>query len=465
LCFAQEINVEVSIMKLLRIISVALVAVFTMVTTMSVSNAAGTYKISCNNAAYGSILGGIYLNRGYVYNDSNFGTAGDVGDNTGTGGNGDNQYIMTLEGAYVGNDCLYAGSADTNGTAVVAGDVARLAVNAIVGAVNNRIEMAYASQNSGASATGLSFTNQADGVSMSANKIVGGLSFWGDFGTSDFKNTQTYTNVRLDSMKYDGDASSYSMGVDKTFGKALVGVVVSNLSTDLKTTFNSGTYKQDVDTYGVYLAYRTSILHIDLGTGTGDSAITTTRKDLGNDSTINGKTTADIEYSHARIAANFTRGRFTLMPSVSHRSMSMDIKAFIDDRADEALVITGDGELFSTGNATTTVSDDSIALRAVDTETMSVGIKLSANLGKLVPFLDVSYDSEDTTKAAYKKEAGTDGNDKELAGTNYSSSMKIGGGINFMLGSHLKGGVRAGMINGRDDWDENYVSGSISLGF
>ena len=43
--------------------------------------------------------------------------------------------------------------------------------------------------------------------------------------------------------------------------------------------------------------------------------------------------------------------------------------------------------------------------------------------------------------------------------------MKIGGGINFMLGSHVKGGVRAGMINGRDDWNENYVSGSISLGF
>jgi hypothetical protein len=453
-------------MKLIRIISVALVAVFTMVTVnMSVSNAAGTYKISCNNAAYGSSLGGIYLQRGYVYNNSNFGTAGDTLDATGADGDGTDQYIMTLEGSYVGNDCLYAGSADTNGTAVVAGDVARLAVSAIVGAVNNRIEMAYAAKNSGASATGLSFSNQSDGLSMSANKIVGGLSFWGDFGTSDFENTQSYTNARLDSMRYDGDSSSYSLGVDKTFGNGLVGLVVSNLSTELDTTFNSGTYKQDVDTYGVYLAYRTSILHIDLGTGTGDSSITTTRKDLGNDSTINGKTTADLSYSHARVAATFSRGRFTLMPSVSYKSMSMDIKAFTDDRADEALTITGDGELFSAGNATTTVNDDSIALRNVDTETMSVGIKLSANLGKVIPFLDVSYDSEDTTRATYKKEAGTDGNDQELAGTNYSSSMKIGGGINFMLGNNIKGGVRAGSINGRDDWEENYMSGNISLGF
>ena len=103
-------------------------------------------------------------------------------------------------GAYVGNDCLYAGSADTNGTAVVAGDVARLAINAIVGAVSNRIDMAYAAQNASTSATGLSFSNQDDGFSMSANKVIGGLSFWGDYGSSDIENTQTFTNVRLDSI-------------------------------------------------------------------------------------------------------------------------------------------------------------------------------------------------------------------------------------------------------------------------
>jgi len=96
---------------------------------------------------------------------------------------------------------------------------------------------------------------------------------------------------------------------------------------------------------------------------------------------------------------------------------------------------------------------------------MSVGIKVSANLGNLIPYLDISYDSEDTTKASYTKEAGTDGNDTEQAGTNYSSSMRIGGGINFMLGSHIKGGFSAGSITGRDDWNENYISGSLSLGF
>jgi len=231
-------------------------------------------------------------------------------------------------------------------------------------------------------------------------------------------------------------------------------------------------HKQDIDTMGVYLAYRTKYLQIDLGGGTGDSDIDTTRRDLGNDSIIIGKTTAEIEYSNARIAGNFTRGRYSIVPSASYRKMGMDIAAFTDVRPDEnQSLVSGNFLLFTTGNegngATSglTALDDQIAATSIETETMAIGIKLSANLGKLVPYLDLSYESEDTTRAVYKVEQGTDENDTELAGTNYSSSMRIGGGINFMLGSHFNGGVRAGMISGRDDWEENYFAGNISLGF
>jgi hypothetical protein len=450
-------------MKLKRVLTVAIVAVMALGTfSLNVANAAGTYSISCKNDAYGMQLGSDYTSVAYVYN------AVDLGYTV----NASAQYLIGGPNAghtdaYVGNDCLYAGSADTNGTAVVAGDVARLAVNAIVGAVSNRIDMAYAARNSGASATGLSFTTQADGMSMSANGLVGGLGFWGDFGSTDIKNTQTFTNVRLDSNKYDGDASSYSIGVDKTFGKALVGVVVSNVETDFKTTFNDGTYKQDIDTYGVYLAYRTSMLTIDLGMGQGDSSIDTTRRDLGNDQTITGKTTADIEYSNARISAQFSRGKFSIVPSVSYRTMSMDIAAFTDDRPDDvsSVVVGGAATIFSTGNATLTVTDDAIAARSVESETMEAGINVSANLGNIIPFLNLSYASEDTTKASYKTEAGTDGDAKDIAASNYSSSYSVGGGINFMIGSHINGGVRLGMVNGRDDWEESYMAGNISIGF
>jgi len=451
-------------MKLKRFLTASLMALITtaMVFSINAASAAGTYGISCKNNAYGMQLGSHYTDVAYVYNSVNKGANGTP--------NASEQYLIggpndANAQAYVGNDCIYAGSADTNGTAVVAGDVARLAVNAIVGAVSNRIDMAYAAKNSGASATGLSFTTQADGFSMSANKIIGGLSFWADMGSSNVENTQSYTNVRLDSMNFDGDATSYSIGVDKAFGNALVGVLVSNLDTDINTTFNSGTYKQEISTYGVYLAYKTGMFQIDLGTGTGDSDITTTRKDLGNDSVINGKTTADVEYTHARVAATISRGRFTLVPSAAFRTMDVEIKAFTDDRGDEQGTITGDGQIFSTGNVTTGVTDDAISGRSITSETVSLGMVLSANLGNLVPYVDFSYDSEDTTKAVYKNEAGTDGNNAEAKASDYDTSMRIGGGLNFMLGSHVSGGVRAGQITGRDDWKESYMSGNISIGF
>lgn len=451
-------------MKLRRILTVAIVAVMSLgIFSMNIANAAGTYAISCKNDAYGMQLGSDYTAVAYVYNSANKGANGTP--------NASEQYLIggpndANAQAYVGNDCLYAGSADTNGTAVVAGDVARLAVNAIVGAVSNRINMAYAANNSGASATGLTFTTQGDGVSMSANGLVGGLGIWADIGNSNVKNTQSFTNVRLDSNKYDGDASSYSVGVDKSFGNALIGIVVSNLDTDFTTTFNDGTYKQEIDTYGVYLAYKTSMLTIDLGMGQGDSTIDTTRRDLGNDQTITGKTTADVEYSNARIAAQFSRGKFSIVPSVSYRTMSMDIAAFTDDRPnDVSTSVVGDGLLFSTDNSTLTVTDDNIAARSVESESMEAGMLISANLGKIVPYLNLSYTSEDTTKAAYKTEAGTDGTAQDLAASNYSSSYSVGGGVNFMIGSHINGGVRVGMVNGRDDWEESYMAGNLSIGF
>ena len=431
-------------MKLKRILAVAIVAVMSLgMFSINIANAAGTYSISCKNDAYGMQLGSDYTAAAYVYVGVGAGNA------TSSSVLADQYLIRGNVGAYVGNDCFVCGSADTNGTAVVAGDVARLAINAIVGAVSNRIDMAYAAKATSASATGLSFSTQDDGFAMSANGLVGGLSVWGDFGNSNVENTQTFTNVRLDSMNYDGDASSYSVGVDKAFGKALVGIVVSNLDTDFKTTFNDGTYKQEVDTYGIYIAYKTSVLTIDLGMGQGDSTIDTTRRDLGNDKTITGSTTADIEYSNARIAANFTRGKFTIVPSASYRTMSMDIAAFTDTRpSDNAAVVAGGANtIFSTSNATLTTTDDTIAARSVESETMSLGLNISANMGMMVPYISLSYDSEDTTAPAYKSEVGTDGAALDLAASNYETSYTIGGGVNFMIGSHVKGGVRLGMVN------------------
>ena len=96
---------------------------------------------------------------------------------------------------------------------------------------------------------------------------------------------------------------------------------------------------------------------------------------------------------------------------------------------------------------------------------MSVGLTVAANLGKLVPYLDLAYESEDTTAPQYKAEAGTDGTAADLAASNASSSVKLGVGLNFNLSSQISGGIRGGWVTGRDDWEESYIGANLRVGF
>jgi len=143
----------------------------------------------------------------------------------------------------------------------------------------------------------------------------------------------------------------------------------------------------------------------------------------------------------------------------------MDIAAFVDDRQDDISGdVVGEGLLFGTHSITLAVQDDSIAARSVETSSMDFGVTLTANLGKITPFIKLSYENEDTTRATYNSEFGTDGVTEKLS-SEYTSATHLGGGINFNLGSYISGGVRAGSYQGRDDWQEDYFSGSIRVGF
>ena len=64
----------------------------------------------------------------------------------------------------------------------------------------------------------MSYSSNGNGIGMAANHIVGGLSVWTNFASSNFENDQTFTNVRGDSNQFDGDASAVTVGVDKRLG-------------------------------------------------------------------------------------------------------------------------------------------------------------------------------------------------------------------------------------------------------
>ena len=74
--------------------------------------------------------------------------------------------------------------------------------------------------------------------------ILGGVSVWVTI-QSDFDNDQTFSNVRQDSNKYDGDSSALSFGVDKKFGNILVGISGTSYDTDIDVSANKGTYSAD----------------------------------------------------------------------------------------------------------------------------------------------------------------------------------------------------------------------------
>jgi hypothetical protein len=83
------------------------------------SFAAGDYGLSCTNEAYGVNLGSDYLQA----------TAG-------------TDRAFDAYGVYAGLDCAYAGGGRTNSSAIVGGEIARSAANAVVGAVSGRLSAA-----------------------------------------------------------------------------------------------------------------------------------------------------------------------------------------------------------------------------------------------------------------------------------------------------------------------------------
>ena len=174
-------------MKLINTIMVLGLMVITVLALSSRAySAKGNYGLSCTNTAYGVQNGGLYIES--------------MPDDAATAGN------AVGYGVYTGTDCVYAGAGKTNSAAIVGGEIARSAANAIVGAVSGRLSAAMSMNADTAAHT--SFTSSGNGIGMAANHIIGGLSLWTQFSSSSFENDQTYTTVGSDSNAFDGNANA-----------------------------------------------------------------------------------------------------------------------------------------------------------------------------------------------------------------------------------------------------------------
>ena len=401
-------------------------------------HATSDYGLSCTNDAYGTHLGtSLYLDAG----DASLSAAG-----TATYG----------AAAYTGLDCVYAGAGLTNSVAIVSGDVARAAANAIVNSITDRISVAMAQ--SADTAAHMSYSSNGNGIGMAANRVFNGLSIWTNYSDSDFENDQVFTNVQKDSNQYDGDSSSISLGIDRMFGNILVGISGTSFDVDIDTTANTGTYKADGETYGVYVGLDTGVLKLAAGYGVGEYDIETTRLDQGTanvNALITGTSSADVEYYHLSAMANIARGSFSISPRLTFKSLDLNTDGFTDVVPDDSNSIASD---------TTTTADVTQAAFDASSETVAVGVSVARSLGKLTPFLDLSYASEDSTAASYKTEIRDDGFSDQSA-SDADGYYTVGAGINLAVRNRLAGRVSIVETMDRDDYSETTVSATIKLSF
>ena len=87
------------------------------------------------------------------------------------------------------------------------------------------------------------------------------------------------------------------------------------------------------------------------------------------------------------------------------------------------------------GTTDTTTANESIAAKTYSSDMSEAGISVALAAGtKLIPYLDIAYVSEDTTKAAYSAELKDDGV-TELTASDPDGYTTFGGGIILNISS------------------------------
>jgi len=312
----------------------------------------------------------------------------------------------------------------------------------------------------------MSYSSNGNGIGMAANHIVGGLSLWTNVASTNFENDQTFSTVRADSNSFDGDASAFTVGLDKRFGNIVVGLAYTGFDTTIDTDVNGGKIEGEGETLGLYVGLDTGPLQISIGAGTGEYEFDTTRRDLGSDLTISASDiTADITYYHLGLSGELNRGKLTFRPRASYRNFDLDMPAFTDLVPDDNNTLTGSshGTAFVT---TSTTANEAISGKTYSSDMSEAGLSIALATGsKLVPFFDVAYVSEDTTAAAYQVEVTADATSADLDASAPDGYITYGGGLILNLQSKLSGYLSVMETTNREDFSETTLSGSLRLRF
>ncbi|OKH88559.1 autotransporter outer membrane beta-barrel domain-containing protein [Thalassospira sp. TSL5-1] len=251
------------------------------------------------------------------------------------------------------------------------------------------------------------------------------ITVWGHGSFTDIENTR---NRMGEDSRYDGNVWGYNLGADYRFSSALVaGMSVGYAHTDITTTFESGTYKEDTWNLSPYVIYRPSdMLTFSAIAGYAFGDVSRSRN-----STVTGNTDSQSWY------------------------LQVDVRQTFQPIADSPFRVTG-GLGALTSRSTLAAYTESDGNRVAESSVNTVQLKPNAELA-------YSFQISETSLTPYVKAGYIHDFTDQTNGD--AGAFDLGGGLRFASGgTGLSGSIEGSRMVGREDYREYTLSGLVAYG-
>ena len=358
------------------------------------------------------------LMDGYSCSDAVYGTNGTYFDNN-------NQY--TARSVYSAG-CVANNTANTAGSVVTAATTLRAAVSQTVGIVSSRIASV---KNGNASlrqnrmtVTSFNATEAGGELGLAGGDTMNGMGVWAQGQYVKFDDSNTSTNS-------DGSIGSLMVGADTNFqGDAgIVGVSFGYQTGDITTTFNGGNVDMKALIVAPYVSYSIDdMFSIDATAGYATVDYKNARSDSASAERFTGKNTAKRMFGSAVLNAS-TRMDDVILTGKLGASYSREAQAAFTE----------------TGTTGTTVS---VASQTAKLGQAIAGATVTFKGDQADPFINLLGEYDFTkTKVAVASTQTAPSSDK--------FGLRIGGGVNFDMGSNLTALIEANTVLLRKNYKEH----------
>ena len=336
-------------------------------------------------------------------------------------------YTHYSDRAAYSTGCTTGNTGNAAGSVVTATATLRAAVSQTVGIVSSRIASVKNASLRQNRMVVTSFNATEDGsaeLGLAGGDTMNGMGVWAQGQYVKFDDSNTATNS-------DGSIGTLMVGVDTNFAgdAGIVGVSFGYQTADITTTFNSGKVDMDALIVAPYVSYSIDdMFSIDATAGYADVDYDNARSDLLSGERFTGKTTAKRMFGHAMLNASNRVDNITFTGKVG-TAYSREAQAAFTE----------------TGTASNTVN---VAKNTAKLGQALLGGTVTLNGDNAAPFLTVLGEYDYTkTKTTVATNQVTPSSDK--------FGVRLGGGVNFDMGSNVTALIEANTVLLRDNYKEH----------